>query len=588
MKYNIFNVVGQIYALLNTSERKGFLKVLVLVLIQSFIEVIGLALILPFLYIAQDPGKIESNAMIHSIYSTFSFSNQEQFVGVIAVVLILAFVVKAIFGLWVVKVQTAYSLSMSHSLMDRQISMVLKRDYLYFKRHNSNKLVQDMATIPIEFASFIVQPTLMIISEATIGLIICIGVAWYNWNILVGLILVLGPPIVLFYRLARRRISELGSEKNDIRPKAYKYLFGAIHGIESVKISHSEGFFKQKMLDAFGQLFIKMRKLVVFESVPIRIIEVAAISAVCLLVIYSLFWGGSRGELIPLLVVFATAAYRLMPSLNRIVASSIKMRGGGYIFERLKEQGDVKSHRLEYEHAESQFGFKHKIVFNEVHYKYPGNEVDTLKDVGFTVSKGESVGIIGKSGEGKSTLLRVFLKLLEPSSGQLLVDGKAITHEYNYWWQEKIGYVEQSTYLLDGTVEENVAFGEETINAERVSHCLELASLSEVVAKLPLGQKSGVGEFGGVMSGGQQQRLAIARALYKNAEVLVLDEATSALDIETEASIVETLAHLKSMGLTILVVSHRINSLRSCDRILEIKDGEILATWDYEELVKGA
>lgn len=588
MKYNILSVVGQIYTLLNSRERKGFLEVLLLVLMQSFIEVFGLAMVLPFLYIAQDPGKIETNDLIHSVYTTLSFSSHEWFIGAIAFSLIFAFIIKSVFGLWVVKIQTGYSLKIAHSMMDRQVDNVLKKDYLYFKRHNSNKLVQDMATIPIEFASLIIQPTLMIFSEFAIGLLICIGVALYNVNILIGLILVLAPPIVLFYRLARRRIGELGIEKNEIRPKAYKYLFGAIHGIESVKISHSENFFKKKMLQSFGQLFDKMRKLVVFESIPIRIIEVAAISAVCLLVVYSLFWGGSSTELIPLLVIFATAAYRLMPSLNRVVASSIKMRGASYIFKRLKEEPAAKQHRADFENPAYQFEFKQQIAFNQITYRYPGNKEDTLKNLSFEIAKGESIGIIGKSGEGKSTLLRVFLKLLESDSGSLIVDGKPITYANNYWWQEKVGYVEQSTYLLDGTVEENIAFGEHKIDEERVRKCLEMASLTKVVEALPLGQKSGVGEFGGSMSGGQQQRLAIARALYRNVEILVFDEATSALDVETEASIVETLSHLKSTGLTIVVVSHRVNSLSSCDRVIEIKDGEISETFSYKELLKNS
>ncbi len=573
-----------ITAHLNRSQKKEFTFVVFLSIVQSFIEVLGLALIIPFLYFAQDIGKVADNQFLNWLKKVVGINSNEGIVIILAVALIIFFLLKSVLGLWLVNFQTAFSHKVARRVLDLQVSRILSMDYLYFKQSNSNKLVQDMATIPIEFASLVIQPMLMIVSEISVILIIATGMAIYNFKVLVGLCIIVIPPVVIFYRLARVRISELGKRKNEVRPKAYKYLFGAIHGIESVKVSHSADFFRTAANVEFKTLFDKTRKLVVHENVPIRIIELVAVFSVCLLVLYSVLAASNQGQLIPLLVVFATAAYRLMPSINRIVSNSIKLKGAGYVLDRLKT--DFNSISKE-DLTKFESSFENEIQMVDVYYKYPGKDKFALDGVSLSIGKGQVVGIIGKSGEGKSTLLRVFLKLLEHSEGKFLVDGVKLKKENRYSWQEKIGYVEQSTYIFDDSIERNIALGSDKIDEARLFESLKNSALSELVDSLPNGVKSQVGEFGATFSGGQRQRLAIARALYrKNVEILVLDEATSALDRETEESIIQTIFSLKKLGLTIIMVSHNVKSMKACDKVFQMHEGRVVKEMTYEEAIK--
>ncbi len=577
----------QIYTVFNTKQKKQFILVLLLILVQSIFEVAGLGLILPLLYVAQFPEKISSNEYLEFVYIKLGFLNSDDFTIFLACVLFITFVLKGLYSIWLIGYQTKLSHEISSDLIQRQISTGLRMDYYSFKSKNSNVLVQDMVTVPIEFASFVVQPLLLILSETVVVALISIGVAFFDLKIFLALIFILLPPLVIFQRVTRKKIVQLGIDKNALRPDAYKHVFTSVHGIESVKITHSESYFERKIIESFRQLFKKMAQLVVIENIPIRIIELAAISAVCFIVIYTVIFKDVSKPILPLLIVFATAAYRLMPSMNRILSSAVRIKGSKYVLNRIQAFSDHKSARSSDDDDSEVLRFSKSIKFQCVTFKYPGDEKMVLNGIDFEIKKGEFVGIIGKTGQGKSTLLRIFLKLLEPDDGNIYCDDELIDLKKNRAWQSMIGYVQQSVFLMDGTIAENIAFGEDVIDCEKVERCIKLASLDTYVAHLKDGQESLVGEFGSSISGGQRQRLAIARALYKHAQILVLDEATSSLDNETEKSIMKTLEELKSEGLTVIIVAHRIASLYACDRIIEIGKGGIKRELTYDELVVG-
>ena len=255
------SIFWRMYSVFTLPQKRKFIIVLLLLLTQGFFEIIGLALILPLLYVAQDPTRVFDNHYLKSVYDFFQFNSTESFTVFLALILIFAFVFKGLYSLFVIRYQTKTSFEFAQSYINDQIKIGLEMDYLKFKSRNSNVMVQDMISIPTEFATNIMQPFLMLLSELIVALFIAIVVGYYNFKVFVGLIVVLLPPIVLFYRITRKKIIQLGHERNSLRAESFKFAFGAIHGIENVKITHSEDFFRFQILKSFKWLFEKSRKI---------------------------------------------------------------------------------------------------------------------------------------------------------------------------------------------------------------------------------------------------------------------------------------------------------------------------------------
>lgn len=237
---------------------------------------------------------------------------------------------------------------------------------------------------------------------------------------------------------------------------------------------------------------------------------------------------------------------------------------------------------------EGKMQFNDRLNLKDLSFTYPGKDEFALQHLNLEILKGDKIGIIGESGSGKSTLINILLRFLKESSGEMLVDNKKIETDRIPHWRNIIGYVPQDVFILDGTIAENIAFGikDESIDHQKMTEALDLASLSSFTNKLKDGIYTQIGERGTRISGGQRQRIGIARALYNESEILILDEATSSLDYETEQEITNSIRKLNIKELTIIIIAHRITTLKHCNRILEMKNGKIFKEYDYEEVKK--
>jgi len=283
--------------------------------------------------------------------------------------------------------------------------------------------------------------------------------------------------------------------------------------------------------------------------------------------------------------LFAAAAYRLMPSMNRIVGNLMYVKRSQSSVANLNFYKDaIPGRRAVVEDVP--ITFNHTIEFKNLNYKFPGEAKYVLKNINLKVQKGEKVGFVGTSGSGKTTLMNTLLRFIEEESGEISVDGVKLNEANLNNWRKLIGYVKQDIFILDGSIKENIAFGDTEVNERRLLRAITQASLSELVKSLPDGVNSVVGEKGSRLSGGQRQRIGIARALYRDAEILVFDEATSALDNETEAEVTEAIDKLSDTNKTIFVIAHRITTLKNCNRIYELKNGTIDSVHSYEELLE--
>ena len=299
---------------------------------------------------------------------------------------------------------------------------------------------------------------------------------------------------------------------------------------------------------------------------------------------FAYFTGADKDSVLTLLGFFAVAAYKVLPSINRMMNSILLIKNSSFT---IKELSVVANQSLDPFEKVDKLPFNESVTLKNITFQYPESDQAALTDVSLTIKKGESVGVIGGSGSGKTTLLKIFLRLIAPQSGSFEIDGKALEGKSDdASFQRNIGYVEQDVFIMNGTLAENIALGFEEIDQQLLQQVLDESMLSTFISQQSEGLSMQLGEGGVKLSGGQKQRVGIARALYKKSEILVFDEVTSALDPITERAIVQSINHLASLGKTILIVAHRITTLEKCDRILELVGGRLTGERAYDELIK--
>ena len=273
-----------------------------------------------------------------------------------------------------------------------------------------------------------------------------------------------------------------------------------------------------------------------------------------------------------------------MPSLNRIVSSMMYIRKTQVAITNLNFMKEKHQTEQVFNNPPA-MKFDDSISFNNLCFKFPEQENYLLKNINIKIKKGEKIGFIGSSGSGKTTLMNIFLRFINENSGSITIDGQALNQDNIRSWRKLLGYVKQDIFILDGSIKDNVAFGEDVVDEKKLQKALQQSSLQPLVDSMPNGADTPVGEKGSKLSGGQRQRVGIARALYRDAEILVFDEATSALDNTTEAEVTEAIDKLSDTNKTIFIIAHRVTTLKNCDRIYELDKGEIKNTFTYQQLI---
>lgn len=369
---------------------------------------------------------------------------------------------------------------------------------------------------------------------------------------------------------AAKETKEIGKQINHETSKA-------LYGIKDVKITDSGDFFLTRFIRQSGKYSLGQGYLSLIGEVPALVLEFVGMLCICSMVVFMLFWQKMSTAMITgTVAMLAVTAWRVLPAVTRVLSAVTRLRGALPFVEKFFEYSDLPSDLkcLESSAAAVDIGFKEKIEFRDVSFYYP-NGKQAFESLSLDIKFGSTTGIIGASGAGKSTLVDLITGCLSPCSGEILVDGKEIGPANIKLWTKKIGYVPQNPYFYDGTLASNVAFGilEKAIDMDRVELCCNLAKM-DFVNELPSGFNSWIGDGGVRLSGGQRQRISIARALYRNPELLILDEATSSLDAKTEKEILDTVYNLRG-NITILIISHKMESVMNCDRLLWMDSGRL-------------
>ena len=456
----------------------------------------------------------------------------------------------------------------------------LCKGYLFHLDHNSATLLRNVNAGGVVIYSTMLIATFTLLTELITAFTIWLMLVVVDAFTAVVVAGIMGAMMYGIIKAFRRNISKQAKIQNDFAAGYIKCVNQGLGAIKETKVMRKEKYFLEEFSRTYQQYGEANRKYLFINQLPRMIIETMVVSGLLVMIVAKLAMGSTPEEIVPLLGVLALAAFRLMPSANRIVNlfNTIKFQQPLF-YELYPELMDIKERQESrkesyYLSVQPKLKFEKSIQVNKLRFAYPEGREDVLQDVSFSIGKGDFAGIIGPSGAGKTTFVDILLGLLKPSNGNIKVDGQDIFDNIRSW-QANLAYVPQSIYLIDGSVKENIALGvaPENIDNARIEKCLHMAELYDFVSDLPEAMETRVGERGVKLSGGQRQRIGIARALYQLPEVLILDEATSALDNDTEKSITDTILKLKGQ-ITIIAIAHRLSTLAECDYKIEFAEGK--------------
>jgi ABC-type multidrug transport system fused ATPase/permease subunit len=564
-------------------ERKDRLRLgisLILILIGTILEMASLGLVIPVVQAVVSGDKRADYSWLPNIFVEMSYSS---FVQILMLALVVMFVIKNLFLQASSYYQQRAQFSLNNRVVQRLFETFLRQPYEFHLKNSSSVLVRNVQEYSSAITSYGVGPGLLIVADAMTGIglvVILFLVQPVSTSVLLCFFILTS---YLLLKLSRRYTHKWGSERMEHRGVLMQVLLGGFGGVKEIKLFGRD---REIVETHRHSLFRAARAFYMFallQGIPRAVFEVVAVSGVALLVIVATLGDGSLQDATVIIALFGVVAFRMLPSVNRVIQSVQQLSFGRAGIEGAVEGLSLPQHIAPVAHRPTD-KFQ-KLDICNLTYSYPNTDALVTNITSLQVKAGESVGIVGASGSGKSTLVDLLIGILAPKSGSILVNGRDIAAEPRYW-QDRIGYVPQHVYLMDTTLRRNVAFGlpEKAINDHDVEQALRSANLWEFAQTLPDGLNTMVGERGVRLSGGQRQRLGIARALYGNPEVIVLDEATSALDAETEREIVDSLREI-AHDRTLIVVAHRTSTLAYCNRLIRLEGGRIVQEGTFSEVV---
>ena len=568
---------------LSTTQKKQMAGLSFLIFISALFDVFGLASILPLVKLATEPNLIFKSDVLNYLYHAGNFSTEKNFLLFIICFVFVFFLFKTIFGLFVNYLQTKFSTAVAYNITKKQFEKYFNLNYYQFSSLKSSSIIHHVINNPISYITWVVLPLIMLLSETIIVILIVGGIAIYDFKLFVFISIIIGPATWIIYKLLKNKSTHIGLEMNKIFPQSMGTLNQTIQGYIDIKLADKEDFYESKFLRLQKSYHALNMKSYLHNLIPMRANEMVALSGVILIFIYAIFLTDNAASTIVMVSLFAAAAYRLMPSLNRIISSLVYIQKNLGALENLNLfEGEIKIS----EESQETIKFNDSIHLENISFKFPNTTKNIIDDISLSLKKGEKIGIIGSSGSGKTTLINILLKFHNEYEGIIKIDDTFLTNQNLKSWRKLIGYVKQDIFLMDASIIDNITFNDSQPDEQRLKLAIEQSSLTSFITNLPEGLNTRIGERGSSLSGGQKQRLSIARSLYRNAEILIFDEATSALDNQTEQDVSDSIDALSKTQKTIIIIAHRLTTLKNCDRIYELKDGKIAAIHQYADLIK--
>lgn len=571
------DLVKSVFKVFNGKQKRNLIGMALLILINSGVSLLGVSVLTPFIQAVMDPDQLLENEIIRWVYDFLGMENSTQLVTSLAVLIMLVYILKNAFIIFMNNMQYRFSYYGKRDMQDRMMKYYISMDYTFFLNHNSAELMRDINTDPEMFYAAVLN-MLQLASEVCVSGILVVFLFIKDPLLTCGVALAMIIMVFLFMKKLRRILSRFGDERRKYNANILQCMQQAFGGIKEIKIANRESYFEGEFCRQNGLYTYVIKQNAFLSSIPKPIMEALCIVGLMAAIVVRINATNTEPtQFVETLAVFAAAAFALLPSANKMSEYLGSIIHNGVVIHRIGEEyAAIRDMEIDAEQKEEYkaVNLEKEIRVENMTFSYPDTEEPVLSQVNVTIPKNRSVAFIGPSGAGKTTMVDLILGVLKPQCGQVTVDGMNISESYR-GWHDKIGYIPQTIYMLDDTIRNNIAFGQaENIDDEQIWAALRQAQLDVFVKSLEDGLDTMIGEAGVRLSGGQRQRIGIARALYRKPEVLVLDEATSALDTETEAAVMEAIDSLQGK-MTLLIIAHRLSTIKNCDIVYQVENGGV-------------
>ena len=572
----IISSFRKLFGLFNKKQKINSIIMLGLIVLGGVAETLSIGVVLPFITILLDQESVRQFPILETLTQVPWIGGYRRFIVLMSIGLVIIFILKSLYVFFLIYIKNRFTLNRQIEMSRMLFQSYIYKPYEYFFSKNTAELQRNVNGLVGAVIQGVLMNGLQMLTELMVVVFILVLLLIVDPISTLSIGVVLGGVGGLYYLLLKRKLDEAAKRQNIHATNMIKAVREGLGSIKDVKILGRE----ESFLSAYAKSGRESAKTTAFNNLvsnaPRLLIETIAISGLVIIVVINALRNPDMNASLPMLALFGMAAIRIMPSMNRIIGYMTNIRFNtthlNQIYDDLKAAETLVAEAHE---DKGKINFGKSIEIRDLTYKYPGTDTEIFKNARLTIKKGQTIGVVGSSGAGKTTLIDILLGLLSPTKGEVLVDGININTNIR-GFRQNVGYVPQDIFIIDGTVSANVAFGvpEGKVDQDRVWASLETANLKDYVESLDDKLGTNVGESGMRLSGGQRQRLGIARALYNDPDILVFDEATSSLDNESEKIIsdaITALGHTKTM----VIIAHRLNTLEKCDVIYEVRDGEI-------------
>jgi ATP-binding cassette, subfamily B, bacterial PglK len=582
----------KLYEIFTPRERMQTGLLFIASLVTAFAQAFGIASIFPFINVLMKPESIQQNKWLSLLYDGGGFTTVNSFILFLGIAVFLIVVLSSMISAVTIWGKTKFVLGKNHTLSRRLLNVYLSQPYEFFLQKNTSELGKNILSEINQLTNQLLIGIYDILIHSLMVIVILGMLFLIDATVTTGAIIFLGGSYGLLNLFIKKRLRKSGQERLKANKERFRMANEALSSIKTTKVMGIECFFLKNYSfhsSKFARHNIFAR---VIGEVPRYFLEAIAFGGIVFFIIFMIAKGESVVDFIPLLSLFAFAAYRMMPSLHRFFNALTRVYYNTAIVDKIYEDmieiQPKKQSSVSAKPIKKEIYFEKAIKLQDIRFCYTDSFFDVISKINLTIPKNTFIGFAGATGCGKTTLVDIILGLLSPQSGQIIVDDTPITQENIQSWQQKIGYVPQEIYLSDDSIRKNIAFGlpDKDIDDKQVKFAAQLAALDIFVGnELPRKYNTIIGERGVRLSGGQRQRIGLARALYRNPEVLVLDEATSSLDGATEEAVLKAIHHAAEAR-TVIMIAHRLNTLKDCDQIYIMEKGSIVGQGNYEELLK--
>ncbi len=573
-------MIKSLFKFFNKKDKIKLIGLFFFIALLGLVEIFSISLIMPFIALIADPQLVSTNIYLNTVYTFIGFNSVNQFMFFLGGCVLCFLLLSNTYAAIITWLSLKFSFHQGHLIAKRLLTGYLDQPYVFYLSRHTSVMVKNISVEVSRLIGLVLNPFLILIKALCVTLAILLLLVFIDPMLALIICFILGGLYALLFFTVRKRLMRKGSIATQLRSREVKCLNEALQGIKDIKLLGKE----HTVLEEFEQTSTILAGFnaenSAFAALPRYLLEVIAFGGILVIILYLLKVKHDITQILPLISLYAFAGYRLMPLLQNMINSFANIRYNTPVVHLLEKELDFLESNKIYMPRDliKPIIFNEKIQFDHVSFTYPGADKPIIHDLSLTIQKNTTVGFVGKTGAGKTTVIDLLLGLLTPNHGDIYIDDVPLAANNMRAWQDTIGYVSQHIYLHDTTIAKNIALGvsDEKIDLEKIKYAASLAHIDEfIVNELAQGYQTEVGEKGVRLSGGQRQRIAIARALYHDPQVLVFDEATSALDVATEQALMEALDSLNHKK-TIILIAHRLSTVKNCDQVFNLEMGRLV------------